>query len=542
MAVINAIQKAKSVADPSAVYESMRPLWEKSRAVIGGERFVKDYDNYLDIIAFSNLLLPFSPSMTKQQYEFYKAEAELPGIVAQYSRTIVGGLLRKQPQLKLPEGIPEGAYDWIMTSFAQNGLPLVSFLDDVLWEEMKTSRVWIYVDFPNVENADRLSKEEMEALKPYPIIWNAESIINWRLDNHPATGQQYLRQVIIRNYEEVYDKSEFHPSFLDTVWVHEIVDGYYQIRKFQKAAEDSQIPVMNGKIQQQYAQGTVGTDIRLSAYQHISTIDTIQLGGERLTMIPAWPANGSFVVKEPILMPLIDKEISLYNKISRRNHLLYGAATYTPIISSDMPDEDFQDIVGQGLGSWIKLRAGDNASVLDTPTSALADMDRAIAASIEDMAKLGVRMMAPETNQAGVALDIRNAGQTAQLGTLNTKLGNQMATVIAFMIRWRYGLEVSSVDIGFELSDDFNSAPLGSDWLRLATEWYEKGFIPRSVWLTMLKQNDIMQADYNDESGKVEIDEDERVFSTKENMDYAMQKNQQQTELAAAQAGMPTEG
>ena len=87
MAVANASQKKKSVADPSAAYESMRQLWQKSRAIIGGERFTKDFDGYVDTIRFSNLLLPFSPSMTQQQYDFFKAEAELPGIVAQHARS-----------------------------------------------------------------------------------------------------------------------------------------------------------------------------------------------------------------------------------------------------------------------------------------------------------------------------------------------------------------------------------------------------------------------------------------------------------------------
>ena len=535
MALTNAVQKAKSVADPSSIYESMRPLWEKSRAVLGGERFVKDYDSSLDTIAFSNLLLPFSPSMTKQQYDFYRSEAELPGIVAQYARTIVGGLLRKQPQVKLPEGFPEEAYDWIMTGFSQNGNPLVSFLDEVLWEEMRTSRVWVYIDFPKVPNADSMSVEEMQAYKPYPIIWKAESIINWRLDTNPDSGAQYLRQVIVRDYEETYDKNEFHPTFLDTVWVHEIVDGFYQIRKFQKRSEDSQIPVINGQVVHQYAQGANGSDVKLSPYELVDFIDTIQMNGERLTKIPVWPLNGSIGVSEPMLMPLIDREVALYNKVSRRNHLLYGAATYTPIITTNMNDDDFDNIVSGGLGTWIKLQQGDSATVLETPTGALADMDRAIAAGIEDMAKLGVRMMAPETNQAGVALDIRNAGQTAQLGTLNTKVGNQFASMIAFMLNWRYGTDISSTEVGFELSDDFNSAPLGSDWLNLATGWYTQGLIPRSVWLTMLKQNDILESDYNDETGQAEIAEDDLIFTAKENTDYSMQQAQEQQALAAAQ-------
>jgi hypothetical protein len=145
-------------------------------------------------------------------------------------------------------------------------------------------------------------------------------------------------------------------------------------------------------------------------------------------------------------------------------------------------------------------------------------------------------MLTPETDQSGIALEIRNAGQTAQLGTLNTKIGNQFSSIIAFMLNWRYGLALTASEIEFELSADFDPVPLGSDWLRLATEWYEKGLIPRSIWMSMLKQNDMVSADYDDEEGKAEINSDEMVFTTKENMDYAMQRNQQQVDAAQAVA------
>jgi len=513
MAVVNAVQQKKSVADPAAAYESMRPLWEKSRAVIGGERFVKDFDGYIDTVSFQNLLIPFSPSMSGPQYEFYKAEAELPGIVSQYARIVIGGLLRKQPQLKLPDGVPEDAYNWIMNSFCHNSSPLVSFLDEALWEEIQTSRAWIYVDYPKLDNPDALTKEEMQAIKPYPVIWNAESIVNWKVGTAADTGMQRLEQVIVRQYVEKYtEESEFHPEYIDTVWVHEIVEGFYRIRKFERKQEDAQVLMVNGKVQQKYSQGATGNNLHNSTYELVETNENILMNGERLTCIPAWPMNGAFRIIEPMLCPFIDKEVALYNKVSRRNHLLYGASTYTPVLTGNISDDDFESIVGAGLGSWIKLPEGGTATVLDTPTGALVDMDRAIAASIEDMAKLGIRMLTPETQQSGVALDIRNASQTAQLGTLNTKVSNQFASIIAFMLNWRYDLQLRNTDVEFELSADFNPTPLGADWLRLATEWYQAGLIPRSIWLQIMKQNDIISPDYDDEEGQVEITQDNIVM------------------------------
>ena len=95
MAVGNAAQAiVKDVGDPVAEYESIRSTWERA---------TKDYDNYIDSNTFSNLLIPFSATMSARQYNFYKAEAELPGITSQFSRMIIGGLLRKPPILQLPD-------------------------------------------------------------------------------------------------------------------------------------------------------------------------------------------------------------------------------------------------------------------------------------------------------------------------------------------------------------------------------------------------------------------------------------------------------
>jgi len=514
MAVVNAAQAVvKTVADPNASYESLKGIWDKSRAVCNGERFVKDYDNLLDTVSFRNLLIPFSPSMTPPQYAFYKAEAELPGITAQFSKMLVGGLLRKTPSLTLPDDVPEDAQDWIINEFARDDSSLVSFLDSAIWEEMQTSRAWVFVDYPNVKDPDSLTKEELSLYKPYPILYKAESIINWHVIEDEY-GKTLLNKVIVRGLSESFVKNEFHPTFNDTVWVHELdKSGFYQIRVFQREDQDTDVPVVNGI-------RPVST-IKKHSFKLIDTIRTIKRDGERLRFIPAWPLNGSIDLMQPILTPIIDKEIALYNKISRRNHLLYGAATYTPYICSDMADEDFDKIVNAGLGSWFKLEKDATANVLATPTDALEDMDRTIAAGIEEMARLGIRMLTPETEQSGVALEIRNAAQTAQMGSLNNKISQTMRQIIAFMLNWRYGKEYKASDIQFALSADFNPVPLGADWLTLATTWYETGLIPRSVWLLLLKHNDIIPPDYDDEEGQEEIAEDMENRMSRERDDYA---------------------
>jgi hypothetical protein len=515
---VNAIQQHKTVADPIAPYESMLPIWRRNRAICGGERFAKEYDNLLDVRRFQNLLVPFSTNMSQEQFNFFKAEAELPGITSEYAKMIVGGLLRKKPQLSLPEGIPEEAMNWLINDFGIDGTSLSIFLDGVLWEEMQTSRCWIQVDYPTVENMDNMTKEDFAELRPYPIKWNAESVVNWSTARD-SKGRTMLSRVIIRTYEEEFRTNEFHADLIDTVYVHELVDGLYQIRKFQSAAP-STVEVVNGQKQTKYEQ-------QGNTFELVSVNDTILVNGKRLDFIPIWPANGNIEVVEPILTPIIDKEVALYNKISRRNHLLYGASTYTPWISSDMSEEDFGEIVDKGLGTWIRLRQGDAIGVLATPSEPLADMEKSIASAIEEMARLGIRMLSPEVEQSGVALQLRNASQTAKLGTLNMRISTVFQDILAFMLNWRYGLELRAEDINFSLSDDFSPVPLGEGWLRLVTEWYEGGLIPRSVWLNLLKQNDIIPPEYDDDFGKQEISEDEMIISRAEQnaQDMALNSN-----------------
>ena len=139
-------------------------------------------------------------------------------------------------------------------------------------------------------------------------------------------------------------------------------------------------------------------------------------------------------------------------------------------------------------------------------------MDRAIEQTVLEIARMGIRMLAPDVReQSGVALEIKNAAQTAQLATLNVKISQVMRAIITTMINWRYDMDISEEDVIFNLSPDFNPAPLGEEWLRLVTEWYDTGKIPRSTFLQILKSNDIIPSDYNDDDARQEIEQDDLI-------------------------------
>src|SRR6056300_1653087 len=500
----------KSVADPSDSYQSLKPLWKKSRAVLQGEENVKAHDEYLEF-DYTNILIPFSPSMTQRQYDFYKSEAELPGLTAQYCKVLISALLRKDSHLKLPEELPEDAYIWIKHNFTLDGRSLFNFLDNALWEELQTSRAWAYVDYPKIseEEYDMLTPEERDMVRPYPVLIEAENVINIQTNMHPVTRHKTLSRWVTRYLVKRYaPDNPWHPNYIDTVADYYLdAEGKLVIAYYEHPDTNNEIKVLNGDVKQEYEDRL--TEI---GFNKVNTVYPTMFG-ERLSKIPAWPINGQIDPVEPVLMPLIDREVALYNKVSRRNHLLYGAATYTPVVQSDMTDEEFDNIVDAGLGSWLRVRKDESITVLETPTAALSDMDRAIVSTVDEMARMGIRMLSPEQAASGVALEIRNASQTAQLGTLNAKVSGTMREVIAFMLNWKYGTMYNATDVEFQMSNDFAPIVGGEGAMRLISDWYQMGIISRNTFVNIAKYNDYLPADYSDEEAVQEIQTDPLVTS-----------------------------
>ena len=494
----------KSVGDPSDSYLTLLPMWKKSRAILQGETYAKSHDEFVSFDG-SNLLIPFSPTMSQAQFEFYKHEAELPGLTSQYCRVLISALLRKKSQLKLPDELGDEALEWIEKDFTLDGQSLFNFLDNVIWEELQTSRAWIFVDYPDVSDVEleAMSDVEKEKIKPYPTIATAESVINYQVKTHPVTKAKTLSRFVTRYLTETYEEDNpWHPTYVDTVADHYLDEaGLFVIDLYKLNSVASEVEVNNGTVTKDYK------DKSSLAFEKYATI-LPQMFGKRISRIPAWPLNGQVEPIEPILMPLIDREVSLYNKVSRRNHLLYGAATYTPIVKSSMTDDEFNTLVSAGLGSWLRVREGEDITVLETPTAALTDMDRAITSTVDEMAKMGIRMLSPEQDSSGVALEIRNASQTAMLGTLNAKISGTMSEVIAFMLNWKYDKDYTGNDVDFELSSDFSPMVGGDAAMQLITNWYQSGIISRDTFVRIAKYNDYLPANYNDEEAVIAIQTD----------------------------------
>ena len=493
-------KQQKTVATPNEEHAAMRFIWERLRAIVAGEAAVKNYDYYLrrfgTVVSSSyrenlgapynqsgftsqrqlqqqfrgygqNLLIPFSPNMSVDRYDFYRSEARFLGFTGDFVKSSIGAMLRKEPELEFPDGVPEGALDWIRNEFTSDKKPLISFLDDAIFDHIVTGNTWIWVDYWEEEIDGELVG------RPIPTFLMGESVINWRVGDHPISGKEQLLMLVVKTSESSLGENEFHDDYKDVVRVHDIDEkGHYRLRRFEQTDSGAWEPTL---------------------------LETPNFAGKPLMMIPVFPLSGSAGLSTPFIQNFADAEVGHYNANSRRNHLLYGSASYTPVVSADLTEEDTKAIEDAGIGGIWFLPKEASATALSTPTDALKDLEKAIETEKDNMAKLGSRALAREvgTRESGTALDIRNSTASATLASASRRLASNIRQVITFMVNWQYKLEIDDNDVKFTLSTNFVRNSAGEGAVMTAFEFWKAGIISKETLTRVAADNDFLPADFD---------------------------------------------
>ena len=483
-----------------ARYEELVPVWEKMEAVLSGEAAAKGYDKDLRRDN-TNLLVPFSVNMERDQWALYLHEAELPGIAEQFARTVRGGMLRKPVVIEPADDSPNTLEPWLRTRPGAGGEDLLAFLTAALWEEIKTSRAWIYVNHPGMNGVE---EPDGGPPAPYMELVKARELLDWRTGMHPNTGQNALLSATVSKVVRIENDGSGNPQFVDRVWVHDLdAEGYYRLRIYEKRRSrtiDAMDPNRRRRNSFVYQILDFGSYDLVDEQTNITDAD-----GARLREIPLFPLNGLYDPLQPVFETFCNREIHLYNKQSRKNHLLYGTATYTLVAKTD-DDDVISRLQSAGLGSILQIGQNDDLDPLQIDPTALDAWASEIEAVIGQLAKMGVRMLAKEMDESGVAIELRNAGQTSQLAALSRAISQMLQRIFTFMAAWRYGSEVGTVKAS--LSPDLTSSGLGADEMRLVTEWYMAGAVKRETWISMAKANDFLPADYDDSDAAEKITAD----------------------------------
>ena len=478
--------------------------WMRNRAVVSGTSSVLEWDRFVNNNAYTNMLVPFSAKMTQENYDIYKSEAEFPELTGEYIRIVLGGLLRKEPSISYEDS----------SDIFPNTPELLPMVQSAVEEELTTNRCWVAVYWNS------------QLQKALPRVYRGENVINWQqdLDNN-------LLRVVIRylyphyeNYQTdhlwmIEDHYLAYNQEYEQVCYH--LDTYREDRDLQTTPEIVNPNLYNINIQEELnrlrATTTPGAftkyfESEKVSYSLFSSVVPLK-HGEPLTEIPVIPLNGHITPITPMISGMVHKELALYNKTSRRNHLLYSSGILTPMVFASSSQE-VEDQLDRGLGTiWI-LPVDSKVDILQTPTGALSDFESAIGQNVESISRLGIRLLSNDNTyaQSGVALTLRNSPQIAQLSLFNTRVSRQFEKILNLLEDYNRNPMAEPRKMSFSLTQDFDPTPLGSEWLRLITEMYESKMLPRSAWIDALKRNDILADSYNDQEGVQEIQQDPLVY------------------------------
>ena len=453
----------KTVATPRVEHENMQLAWKKIRAAVAGEDAVKAYDAIVS--PGNNLLVPFSTVMVQDQYNFFRSEARFLGFSSDFVRTSVGAMLRKEPEITIPNDDNDEVVDWIRNRFTGNDESLISFLDKAIPDQMQTGNTWVGVDYDG------------DSDKPVPMLFTGETVINWEIGDHPVAGKGVLLMLAVKTAESVAGDNEFHPDEKDVVRVHSLNEkGEYTIRRFEQD-EKGVWDVVSTRIPTKHKNS--------------------EKGGFPLDFIPIWSLSGCVGISQPYVQNFVNAEIGHYNANSRRNHLLYGSSSYTPVIIGNLEEGDADKITESGVGTYLFLPEGAKAEILSTPTDALKDLEAAISTEKDNMAKLGARALSPEASsrESGVSLDIRNSTSSASLSAFSRRMASTLRKVVTLMVNWRNGTDIDESDVVFTLSTNFTRPSAGEAAVLFAFELWKAKLITKEYLLRVAKDNDFLPAD-----------------------------------------------
>lgn len=466
-------------------YKKFAAKWKRARDVLGGQD---------DIHAAGKAYLPML--LGEETTEFAARIERTPFFNASW-RTVagfVGMLYRKPPVLEASDRLKE-----LLKDVTMSGVSFDNFSKNVSYEDLTTSRVGVFVDYPeSVKNEDGTDKElsvaEVESLnrRPSMALYTAEAIRDH--DKAWVDGKYILTQV--RLDEIQYEaESEFKRKEIPVIRVLDLVNGQYRQRVFDEATEQQigpdRIALMNGKPLNHipfYFIGPDGTDSDFEA---------------------------------PVLDDLFTHNVKHYQAYADYVHACHLTGLPTPWITGyNTEDPGFQDpLVPKkpptrfDIGSttaWVFPDHQTKVGFLEFTGGGITSLKELVAGYAEEMAAIGARMLAPEKSgvEAAETLAMRHSGENSIVGAVAIAVSSGLTEALKTFALWAGESDAEVKKIKYEINRDFMPFVIPP---QLITAWLaavQAGRMSAEVFFLNMQRGDQIPATRTFEEEQAAIDTD----------------------------------
>jgi len=445
-------------------YDEYYDQWERCEHAAEGQDEIHEY---------GVMYLPRLSGQTDQEYKAYKQRALFYNATQRTIDGLTGLLFIKPPIMQYPPGLEAMVADVTMS-----GLSLHQLAEMVAEEVVTLGRCGILVDHPPMTEAVTLAQAQALGMRPYMRLYDAESIINWRMDR--VGGQEMLTLVVLEEEYKVFE-DEFKYE-CKTQWrVLDLPGGIYRQRVFRKndkgefTLEETLFPTSQGN------------PIARIPFEFFGVRDNTPR------------------VDKPPLLDLVDVNLSHYRTTADYEHGLHFTGLPTPVVTGFYSDDQSAQLrIGSGT-AWLLPDPAAKAFYLEFTGQGLSELREALRAKESMMATLGARILAPErkVSETAQAAAIHQAGENSVLASIAQSISIGLTHCMEWMANWAgvpgpIAVEVNRVYLPNSLTYQ--------DVQALVQSW-QAGAISHETLFSNLVKGDVIASDvsFQDEMERIEL-------------------------------------
>jgi hypothetical protein len=414
--------------------------------------------------------LPRLTEQTDPEYDAYVKRTSYFNATGRTLDGLIGMVMRKAPTIEA-SGLDKIIADIDLQDMSVDGLA-----EKILRQVMSKSRMGVLVEYPPVSMVGMTKAQaDQRNLRPYASSYEAQTIINWRVQKVNNVMQPVL---VVLQEEYNASSDEFEQALKPQLRVLRLVLDGEVIRYIQQIYQENE--------KKEWVQ--IGDDI------------VPMMNNAPLNFIPFYmygAQDTSFNVQEPILLDLADLNLSHYRTNADYEHgchftglpmlFLAGVTQASDAAGNPIPIH---------LGSQTAVVANDanaDGKYIEFTGQGLGSLEKNLDRKENQMAAIGARMLEQQKNgvESEGAMQLRSNGETSVLAGVANLISGQMSKMLTFMATW-YGQPQTVV---YKLNTDYLATGITSAQLAELTKAYQSGAISFETYFENLQRGEIIRAD-----------------------------------------------
>lgn len=416
-------------------YVRLSPKWQRCRDAYDGQDAIK---------ARGTAYLPRLTKQSMQDYLAYKERALFFAITRKTVSALVGMTMLRSPIISMPSSMEKYYKE-------DQGVQFYETLAATVSENLLMGRIGLLVD------------RDIDGGDPKIVRYNAESIINWEVDSKGAPILVVLREKILVDGADEYQKRE--------------EDQYRELR------------LTDGV----YTQQIYGKDLKPSGPRIVPSNS-----GNTMTYIPFFvvtPYGISFETDTPPMLDLVDINISHYRTSADLEHGRHFTALPTPVVSGGDTASELR--VGSQT-AWILPDPSARAMYLEFTGQGLQSLEKALTEKQGQLASMSARMIdnSRRGSEAPDTVKLRYASETASLTMI------VRATEAALIKCYQTVAEMMDEDtssVSITLNKELMDVRMtGAELLSMVKSYIEGGMSAETLVFNM-RRGDMLSIDRSDD-------------------------------------------